>query len=373
MQSPSQLPKTHRALVLPKKGEPLRVEQVPTPVATPGSIVVRVLAAPIVSYIREVYSGARPSYLPTPLVTGTSAIGRVASIGPDASSLKPGDLVYLDVFIGGRDDPNNRILWGVHGGFSEGSRKLMEGEWRDASWAEYAKVPLENCVKLDEEKLLVQMKYTVEQLSFIASALIPYGGLRDVDVRPGETVIIAPATGGFGGAAVPVAMAMGAGKVIAMGRNMEKLNSLKKLSDRIKIVPISGDVEKDATELKKFGEADVFFDISPTAAGTAPHLKSGIMALRSGGRVSLMGGMQGDVPLPHAIIMQKNIALKGKWMYNREDIPALIKLVETGLLKVDEKSGIRIVGTFKLEDWDEAFTVAEEKTKEMGAMAIFKP
>ena len=161
--------------------------------------------------------------------------------------------------------------------------------------------------------------------------------------------------------------------MIAMGRNMEKLNALKNLSDRIEIVPITGDVEKDAAELKKFGEADVFFDISPTVAGIAPHLKSGIMALRSGGRVSLMGGMQEDVPLPHAIIMHKNLTLKGKWMYNREDIPALIKLVETGFLKVDEKGGITIVGTFKLEDWDEAFTVAEEKTKEMGVMAVFKP
>ena len=71
--------------------------------------------------------------------------------------------------------------------------------------------------------------------------------------------------------------------------------------------------------------------------------------------------------------MHKSITLKGQWMYNREDIPALIKLVETGLLKVDAKNGIKIAGTFELEDWDEAFTVAEEKTKEMGVMAVFKP
>jgi D-arabinose 1-dehydrogenase-like Zn-dependent alcohol dehydrogenase len=86
--------------------------------------------------------------------------------------------------------------------------------------------------------------------------------LRDIRLEAGETVIIAPATGGFGGAAVLVALAMGA-KVIAMGRNAEALAKLKTLSGRIETVQITRNQEEEVAALQKFGPADAFFDISP--------------------------------------------------------------------------------------------------------------
>jgi NADPH:quinone reductase-like Zn-dependent oxidoreductase len=61
---------------------------------------------------------------------------------------------------------------------------------------------------------------------------VPYGGLRDIDLKPGETIIIAPAAGSFGGAAVKLALAMGA-LVIAVGRNPEALKKLAASYERI--------------------------------------------------------------------------------------------------------------------------------------------
>jgi hypothetical protein len=55
---------------------------------------------------------------------------------------------------------------GMHGG---NAMKLMEGEWRDGSYAEYAKFPLENVFPLDEEVLLRKLGYGVEDLSGIPS------------------------------------------------------------------------------------------------------------------------------------------------------------------------------------------------------------
>lgn len=57
--------------------------------------------------------------------------------------------------------------------------------------------------------------YSFDQLAWIGMPLVGYGGLRRVKVQAGETVIIAPPTGGFGGAAAMAALAMGA-RVIAM-------------------------------------------------------------------------------------------------------------------------------------------------------------
>ncbi len=91
-----------------------------------------------------------------------------------------------------------------------------------------------------------------------------------------------------------------------------------------------------------------------------------------GGRVSLMGGIKDDVPIPHVVVMHWNLTLKGKWMFEREDVKGMIKMVENGVLKLGEGAGMRIVGKFELEDWDEAFTAAE-KNAGIGETAVFTP
>lgn len=359
-----ELPKTHKAIVLSSTHEPLSVKTLSTPQPTPGSAIVRVLAANVIPYMRDIYNGARQYPFPTPLVIGTSAIGRIVALGPDATSLKNGQLVQVDCTVRGRDDPSATFLSGVHEGMTEGSRKLMHGEWRDSTFAQYAKVPLENCTILDENHLCGSIEdgglgYKIDDLAYISALLVPYGGLSNIGLKAGETVIISPATGSFGGAAVLVALAMGA-RVIAMGRNIDALNRIRQISDRIKTVPITGDVKTDLSALQTFAPIDAFFDISPPAAATSTHFKSAILALKHSGQVSLMGGIRDDVSIPHSVIVHRNLALKGKWMYEREDIRGLVKMIEVGLLKLGERAGIEVVGRFGLEDWDAAFKTAEE-------------
>lgn len=369
--SSQQLPKTHRALFIVEHGIPPVVQELPLPTVTPGSVLVRILHSSVVSYMPEIYvSRKRPYPYPLPIVPGPSAIGRVVVAGPDATVLRPGQLVHVDCLIRGRDDPTATVLLGLHEGATDASRTLMKGEWREGTFAEYAKVPLENCFVLDEEKML-GLGYSAAQLSYLTHLLVPYGGLRDIGLQAGETVIVAPATGPFGGAAVQVALAMGA-RVIAMGRNVEKL---KKLADsygkggRVEIVPITGDAQQEAAALGAFGPIDAFFDISPPEAGNSTHLRSAIVALRHGGRVSLMGGITGDVSIPYGLVMQRDIQLKGKWMYERSDVTALIQMVRTGILRLDK---VEVVGEFALADWEKAFEVTA-KNADIGQVTVLSP
>lgn len=283
---PPALPATHRALVLSSVRDPLDITLVPnhpTPSPVPGSAVVRILATGVISYAGEVYSGIRSYPFPKPMVPGSSAIGRVAAVGPDAASLKPGQLVFLDSFVRGRDDDAARILLGLSDGVTDGSRKLMRDAWRDGTFAEYARLPLENCYALDEARLLGSghaddeggLGYAVEDLLAIGNMLVPYGGLRDVGLQAGEKVVVAPATGMFGGSAVPVALAMGAGKVVAMGRNEEMLARLRELGPRVRTVSIVGDVEAETKALREDGPANVFFDISPPGTAGSSYFKAG--------------------------------------------------------------------------------------------------
>ncbi|KAK6367948.1 hypothetical protein LTS17_010101 [Exophiala oligosperma] len=371
---------THRALLLSSTRDPYDISVVSnaTPQPTPGSAVIRILASGVLTYNNKVYSGKKPYPYPTPFVPGSGSIGRVASVHEDATRLTPGVLVFFDCFIRGRDDPDALILSGLSSGFTKGSTDLMVGAWRDGTYAEYARVPLENCFPLDETRLCTELGYTVDDLMYLFTVSVPFGGLRSVDLRAGEKVIVTPAAGMYGSAAVVAALAMGA-RVVAVGRNLDTLNVFKSWpayseeGGRLDIVQTTGDVDADVASLTKDGTdmADVFFDISPGKAIGSPHYKSCIRALRRGGRASYMGA-HFELPLPAMTMTLNDITFKAKWMYEREDVRAMIKLAENGFLKLGEKNGIKTVGKFPLEKFAEAFDACS-KMSGPGLQVIIAP
>lgn len=85
-----------------------------------------------------------------------------------------------------------------------------------------------------------------------------------------------------------------------------------------------------------------------------------------------MGGIRDDVPISHSAVMHRNLTLKGKWMFEREDIKGMINMVENGVLKLGESAGLKLVGKFGLEDWDKAFTAAE-KNAGVGESVVITP
>jgi D-arabinose 1-dehydrogenase-like Zn-dependent alcohol dehydrogenase len=251
---------------------------------------------------------------PTPIVGGFGAIGYVAAVGSDAAALKTEQLVYVDCVIRARDDPDCFFLSAIYEGATDGSKKLMRDAWRDGTFAEYARVPLENCILLDEARLCDGLGYSHHDLAYIAFLLVPYGGLRDIQLEPGETIVICPATGFYGSLGVQVAIAMGA-KVIAMGRNEEKLAKLvedirsRSPGANIGAVQITGNEDNDVSALKSYGAVDAVLDITPSEASLSTHTRSAIKALRRGGRVSLMGSTK-NISVPEILV--NNITLKGR-------------------------------------------------------------
>jgi len=371
----SNLPPHHQALVLESIQAGFQVKTILTPQVGLGSVIVHIIASGILSYARDIYKNKPPRDwypYPTPLVGGLSAIARVAAAGPDATALQPGQLVFVDCVIRARDDPSALFLTAIHEGYSDGSRKLMRDVWRDGTFAEYAKVPLENCIPLNESRLCGELGYSPGDLMYLCTLLVPYGGLRDIKLEPGETVVVCPSTGNFGGAGVQVAVAMGA-RVIAMGRNEKELARMKEHvlkgtpTATVETVKITGDETTDTAALEAFGTIDAVLDLSPPAAEKSKHLHCAITALRHSGRVSLMGSVPGA--LPALKILSNNITLKGKLMYERDDMLQFVKMLERGLFP----RGRNFVETkaFKLGDWRHAFDEAAEYTG-IGRVVVFE-
>ena len=373
----SNLPPTCRGLVCGAVGQPLNVESISTPDAVPGSVVVKVLAATVDSTMPEVLKGHIPGLtFPTPFIPGARCVGRVVATGPDTTSLQLGQLVMTEPFVRGRDDTDVQILWGVSQGPSPMSKKLMEDSWRHGVYKEYVQTPLENCYALDEKLLLGSpaeggLGYSVADLTYISKQLVAYGGLRGIDLKAGETVIVAPATGGYSGAAVEVASAMGA-RVIAVGRNMTTLRRVAQHNPRVYPVQLKGNVEEDTAMLQQFGKVDAYIDISPATASNSTHVRSCLMALKPYGKASLMGVIHGDIAIPYIVAMFKNLTIRGQFMYEREDVRGIIKLVEAGVLKLGKSAGQEVVGQFPLEEWQKAFEAAANNP-ETGKIVLLTP
>lgn len=325
-----------KAAVLKTFGSPLVVETVPEPAIGTGEVIVDVVVTRVLSYANEVLSGERKYLLDLPVIPGPGAIGRVREVGPDATHLKRGDWVYCDPTVRSRDNALNPdiTLQGLSAR-DEGGLRLQK-YFRDGSWAQRMRVPTENAIALGDTNEGEAAKWCG-----MGTCLVPYGGFLAAHLRAGETVLVSGATGNFGSAAVAVALAMGAGCVIAPGRNEAMLTELaRRFGPRVRTMKLTGDEATDTARMKETagGPIDCVFDILSPSATVAP-VRAAIMSVRPYGRVVLMGGvgMLGgpDLALPYPWIMRNCVAIHGVWMYPPEAVTRMIGMVRGGLLKLD--------------------------------------
>ncbi|PGH06491.1 hypothetical protein GX51_02315 [Blastomyces parvus] len=358
-----QLPATMRALVRTGKGQPVELQELPTPTPTHGSIVVKVLHATMDVAATRIIDGHTPFTYPFPSTPGARAIGRVAATGPDTTSFSVGQLVMLEPGLRPRDSKDTIYLWSFHDGWTPMGRKFIEDNWRQGLFAEYARCPLENCWALDEQVLCTQFGYSTAELTAISLYPIAFAGFRNVKLTAGETVLVAPATGSYSGAAVGLAVAMGA-NVIAAGRNIDVLERLKAThGERVKIVQLKGDAQVDSAAFKeRFGRpVDVFIDVSPPQASGSTITRSGLMALGPYGRCVLMGFTTDDsIAVPYSHAVANNLTIRAQFMYHAADVRGLLRLFESGILKLGKSGGVEVVGEFKLEDHEKAGKAAVE-------------
>jgi NADPH:quinone reductase-like Zn-dependent oxidoreductase len=325
-----------KAAILKAFGSPLAIETLPDPVLGTGEVIVDVVATRVLSYANEVFSGERKYLLELPVVPGPGAIGRVRATGPDATHLGPGDWVYCDPTVRSRDDtvtPDITLQgWSARG---EGGLRLQK-HFRHGSFAEQMMVPTENVKPIGAIDQSDAASWCA-----IGTCLVPYGGFLAAKLQAGETVLISGATGNFGTSAVAVALAMGAGCVIAPGRNEAAMADLaRRFGPRLRTVKLGGNEDEDRQRMLAAapGGIDCVLDILPPSV-TTTTVRAALMTVRPYGRVVLMGGvgMLGGpgLELPYPWIMRNCITIHGVWLCPPEATLGLVSLVRSGLLKLD--------------------------------------
>lgn len=344
-----------RAAVLTGFGAPLSVRSVPEPRPDGGEVVVEVLATCVLPYTGEVLGGRRNYPLEPPVVPGPGGVGRVVRVGPDATRLRVGDLVWCDPTVRSRDDAltPDIMLQGLSSRGEGGAR--LARHLPDGAFAELMRVPTENVHPLPPQALDDPARWS----SLVVYA-IPYGGLLAAGLEAGETVLVSGSTGNLGSAAVAMALAMGAGRVIAPGRNRAALDLLAdRFGRRVRPVELTGDEETDreAMSAAAQGPIDVVIDLLPPSAPSSVT-RTAALTVREFGRVVLMGGVGmlggADLALPYPWLMRNSVTVRGRWSCPRTANVGLIRLIASGTLDLSPDR----IRTFPLDAVNEAVAYA---------------
>jgi alcohol dehydrogenase len=319
-----------KAWRLDRLGGTLQLEDTAIPEPRPGGVVVRVQASALMSYLKAYVEGRLPIYSPPggPFTPGGNAVGTVHAIGPEVYHIKLGQRVVISSHIVANENAPEpaQFLLGITAG---PAGKSLQADWRDGTLAEYAHVPKSCVTPIDELDA-----FDAAELSVLPRFAVPYGGLFRGRLAAGETIVVTGATGAYGSAAVLLSLALGAGRVVAAGRNGAALEALaRRGGSRVATIALSGDVEADAKALRAAagGGAQMAFDMvggAQDAYATLAALKS----LRRGGRLVLMGSMGVPLPISYLEVMLNDLEILGQFMYPQDAFMRLVDLARAGLL-----------------------------------------
>ena len=321
-----------KAWQLDRLGGELRFNNVRTPEPRPGSVLVRIEASALMSYLKAYVEGKLPVYNPPPgpFTIGTNGVGVIEAVGRDVWHLKPGQRVVLSShFVAAEnvEDPA-QVLIGLT---SSPDAAAVLADWPDGTLAEYALMPVAAVTPAEGLE-----EFDSTELVTIGRCIIPFGGLLRGRLAAGETLIVNGATGAYGTAAVLLGVAMGAARVIAAGRNRDALEAVAQAGGaRVVPVTLTGKQQNDVAALREAsgGGAHIAFDMVGQARDPNSTLAA-LHSLRRGGRLVLMGSMTTDLPLPYTAVMLNSWEIMGQFMYPASAYRRLLELLRSGLLDI---------------------------------------
>lgn len=340
-----------KAARLHEVGKPLKIEEIAEPTLRSGSVIVKILSTHVPPFTHKVISGELGYALPEfPFIPGTSAIGMIEAVANDVFDLEIGQKVFCDPYIYSTtiEAKPDAILLGWTGLAEKSSR--IQALWKDGTFAQKVLFPAECLTPLGEAESI-----PVEKLACLSYLNIAAGGLNRAPLHFSQTLVVNGATGGLGSAAVLVGLAMGAAKVIAVGRNKEQLKTLEQIDKRVIGVATEGNVESDSKAIARIinGGADIVIDLLGGVSKPEPTLTC-LNALRRGGTAVFVGGVNADIPFPYSKIMLEQLTIKGSFMYSRQIPRKLLKMISAGILNLDAIQ----VNTFSLDEIETAISKA---------------
>jgi S-(hydroxymethyl)mycothiol dehydrogenase len=326
-----------QAVVARAKGEPVSIETINVPDPGPGEAVVQVQACGVCHtdlHYRE--GGINDDF---PFLLGHEAAGVVESVGPDVTSVAPGDFVILNwrAVCGDCRACNRGEPWYCFNTHNATQRMtLADGtELSPAlgigAFAEKTLVAAGQCTKVDASARAAAVGLLGCGVMAGLGAAINTG-----NVSRGKSVAVI-GCGGVGAAAIAGSVLAGADAIIAVDIDDRKLEGARRMGATHTINSTGTDPVAGIQELTGGHGADVVID----AVGRPETWKQAFYARDLAGTVVLVGVPTPDMKIPDIPLIDvfgRGGALKSSWYGDclpSRDFPMLVSLYQQGRLDLD--------------------------------------
>jgi alcohol dehydrogenase len=225
-----------------------------------------------------------------------------------------------------------------------------------AGFAEYAVMSKDALIKIDKS-------IPFEHAALFGCGVVTGVGalLNTAGVKPGEHVAVV-GLGGVGLSALLAAVAAGAGRIIALDLNPQKLQLARELGADFAINAADSDCVSQVREATLGGS-----HVAVETAGSAKALETAYQITRRGGTTVTAGmpGPEAKITLSHLSLSAEERCLKGSYMGScvpKRDIPRYLSMFQDGKLPVDKLLS-RTIGfndlNAAMDRLDDAATVRE--------------
>ena len=300
-------------------------DDIPVPAIGPAEVLCRVGAVAICGTDISIMSGKFfPMWPPKwPYIIGHEWAGTVEAVGPGVTAFVPGNRVAGSSAVGCghcRNCMKGRYnLCLNYGDTAAGHRQY--GMTAPGAYAQYINANVRSLVKLPDG------------FGMVAASLLDTAGIalhiaKQGNIEAGDTVVVI-GPGAVGSIAYQCASALGAGRVIVVGRG-SRLEKAKEFG--YETVDVKA---QDVMECVKEATCGVGPDVVLECAGTAGTIVQAVEMIKKGGRVVVGGISQEDAPLPLRRFVLDEIEVVGS-RAAPNCLPEVLSLTENGSLRLTE-------------------------------------
>ena len=339
MPTPNPPPDTMLAVRVHGPGD-LRIDRVPVPEVTAGDALLRVLVAGVCATDRKLAVRGAPDG--GPRVLGHEIVAEV--VAPGASRLAAGTRVAVAPNMGEGSCPACR-----RGATNLCPEYRAFGIHLDGGMAEYLRVPW---TAVEAGHLLsVPDGLTDLDAALLEPLACCVEGLLASDLRPGDALLVV-AAGVMGRLHVVAGRALGAGTIVVVDRNAERLAHARALGADVTLAPtddLAGAV-RDATDGRGA-------DVAAVTIGDTAAARGALAALAREGRLNLFAGFgpdQGPLEVDANAFHYRGLKLLGTTGASMTTLARTLALLHGGRLAL----GGLVSATFDLPDAARAFAAA---------------
>lgn len=327
-----------RAARLHEPGGAFRIDRIPMPQLRASDVLIKVVACSVVPNLKAIVSGKYWHTLPPlPAVYGLDASGIVAAVGADVRGIAPGQRVYVNPVLycgtcaycrNGSPQLCTALALRGYFGFSANALPLLR-EYPYGGHCEYLTASPQSLVPLPDSVSFAQGA----RFGYLGTA---FAALEVAGVIPGSSVLVNGATGTLGLGAVLVALAMGATRILATGRNPALLAALGALEPQRIATHVlqSGPLIDWMRERTEGLGPDVMVDCLGRGA-PAESTMAALAGLKRGGRAVNIGALAAGVSIDPMAFMLNQIRYIGSTWFTTAQAVRMAELAAGGLLRLD--------------------------------------